>query len=123
MDKISGILPATARITAVDLRNSGTARSGTPGFGRAVGVSTVAARQEALETAEKANLVHKEQINLRNFESDPKSQIVQKMADNFFINNAKAANTGVADEINEGKMRLDTSAENVDINDVDLDDA
>lgn len=87
MEKISGILPATARITSVDMRNSGVARSGTPGFGRELGVSTVAAKNAALETAAKANLTHKDQIQMRNTESDPKSEIVRRMADSFFVNN------------------------------------
>jgi hypothetical protein len=74
----------------VDLRNSGTARSGMPSFGREVNVSSIGERQAALQTASKANLLHNEQMNIR---TDPKAEIVKKMADSFFINNAKLKET------------------------------
>lgn len=111
MEKISGILPANARVTTVDLRNSGTSRSGMPNFGRDVGVSAIAERKMAreaamreaavqgpnmsgiagqtFETSKVANSAHKDQIGLRTKVSDPKSDIVQKMADDFFMNKAR----------------------------------
>jgi hypothetical protein len=42
VEKISGILPASRRITTVDLRGSGSVRAGTPNFGRPQGVSAAA---------------------------------------------------------------------------------
>lgn len=81
MEKISGILPATARITTVDLKNSGTARSGMPSFGRDVGLSSVTQRR----LANRAGDLHKEQMEWRHKSQDPKAEIVQRMADNFFM--------------------------------------
>lgn len=89
MNKISSILPANARVTTVDMRNSGVSRPGSPSFGREVGMSTPAQRKAELETAMKASNEFKTQMYVRNEELDPKSKIVQNMADNFF--NKKAA--------------------------------
>jgi hypothetical protein len=89
MEKISSILPATARVTAVDLKNSGVARPGTPSFGREVGMSSVLKKQEA-DIAARANKIRDEQAGLRTgFQRDPRAEIVQRMADDFFINKAR----------------------------------
>jgi len=54
MEKISGILPATSRITSVDLKSGPAARSGGPSFGRPQGLSTVAQRQADIEARQLA---------------------------------------------------------------------
>ncbi|OFZ13995.1 MAG: hypothetical protein A2Z20_10220 [Bdellovibrionales bacterium RBG_16_40_8] len=88
MEKISGILPPKARITSVDMKGSGAARSGTPSFGREVGMSSVE-RRMLQDTAAKANFAHQDQMSLRSTVKDPKAEIVQRMADNFFMNKNK----------------------------------
>lgn len=89
MEKISGIIPANARVTTVDLKNSGVARSGSPSFGREVGVSSVIARSNELDLSAKANLIQADQISLRSSKRDPRAEIVQRMTDNFFMKKAK----------------------------------
>jgi hypothetical protein len=96
MEKISGILPSNARVTTVDLRNAGTSRAGMPSFGRSVGISTVQQREIERATAAKANDVHKSQMNIRDTEKDPKAEIVQRLADDFFANKAKMNNQEVS---------------------------
>ena len=63
MEKISGILPASSRVTSVDLKSSGAVRSGTPNYGRPVGLSTAAKREIAAEA--KAQAMHKNQMQQR----------------------------------------------------------
>jgi len=114
MEKISSILPATSRVTTVDLRNSGSIRGGMPTFGREVGVTAAAAQQaqqkeaatlalsrnqpDVLTTAARANQTLSEQMQMRTSKMDPKADIVKKMAENFFMNKA-AANAAPAIQI------------------------
>lgn len=97
MEKISSILPANARVTTVDLKNSGVARAGTPSFGREVGLSSVIERNQA-ELATRANTLQGEQLKQRtSAKLDPRAEIVQKMADNFFMNKARQIEAEKAD--------------------------
>lgn len=86
MDKISRILPSTQRVTTVDLKGSGTSRSGTPSFGREIGVSAMAAKKNGLDTSDLATLKMKEQFDQRKIETDAKAQIIKNMAKDFFVN-------------------------------------
>ena len=61
MDKISGIIPNSARVAAVDMRDTATVRPGSPSFGRTEGANSLrdreremAARAAALPTAPRA---------------------------------------------------------------------
>ncbi len=51
MEKISGIIPKSPRVSAVDLKESGAVRPGTPTFGRPEGVSSLkeAMKQDAVQ--------------------------------------------------------------------------
>ena len=88
MEKISGILPSNARITTVDLKNSGSVRGGMPSFGREIGVTAAAQKQIAAqkEVSDVAQFQHQEQMALRNKSLDPRAKIVQEMSDKFFMN-------------------------------------
>lgn len=89
MQKISGILPANARVTTVDMKASGVARPGMPSWGREVGVPIAAEKRMQQEAATKASIVHKEQMQLREGSAkDPHVAIVEKMTENFFVNRA-----------------------------------
>ncbi len=89
MQKISGILPANARVTTVDMKASGVARPGMPSWGREVGVPIAAEKKMQMDAAAKASFVHKEQMQLREGAAkDPHVAIVEKMAENFFVNRA-----------------------------------
>lgn len=92
MNKISGILPANARVTTVDLKNSGTQRAGMPSFGRSMGVSSAQERENERTTAARANEALKNQKDIRSTQLDPKAEIVQRLADDFFANKAKINN-------------------------------
>lgn len=87
MDKISSILPSNSRLTTVDMKNSGVQRSGMPSFGREVAVTGTEQRRMAQEAASQAQGLHKEQMDIR--AKDPRAEIVTKMANNFFMSQAK----------------------------------
>lgn len=80
MEKISGILPSTARVTTVDLKGSGTARSGMPNFGRETASTSFDRRAQEMNTSQRT----------MERQSDPKSEIVKQMADSFFMNKQKS---------------------------------
>jgi hypothetical protein len=98
MQKISGILPANARVTTVDIKASGAMRGGMPSFGREIGVTAAAQKKIELEAAAKFNLQssgpnasasqfeHKNLMNIRKENADPKATIVTDMAEKFFMN-------------------------------------
>lgn len=100
MEKISGILPASARITSVDMKNSGVARSGSPSFGRPQGVSTGAAIQSNISKlgAER----HNEMMALRHptqtGPKDPNVDIVEQISRDFFLKPSAPSATDVAIE-------------------------
>ena len=84
MEKISGILPASPRITAVDLKSSGTARSGMPSYGRPQLEATGSARRETLP-----NAIPKAVGPV----NDPHVEIVDRIAREFFMQKNQAPKT------------------------------
>ena len=81
MDKISGILPASPRITSVDLKNSGTARSGMPSYGRPQLEQTGSARRHT-----QTNAMHAAMTKT----VDPHVDIVDKISKEFFMQKTQA---------------------------------
>jgi len=97
MQKISSILPSNTRVTTVDIKASGAVRGGMPAFGREVGVTAAAEKKVQLEAAAQLKIqnptqvLHKEQMQLRKENSDPKALIVSEMARKFFMKSEKPA--------------------------------
>lgn len=89
MEKISGILPSSPRIASVDMKEAAPVRPGTPGFGRAEGVSSL--RQAKMgETASRAAKLSQNQLDWRS--KDMKNAAtVRELSDRFFQGNKKAA--------------------------------
>jgi hypothetical protein len=81
MDKISSIIPATKRVTSVDLENSLPVRAGVPTFGRPQAVSSgdvFSRSNQAMQLqSEQAPAVRKE----------PNPSIVDKLINDFFMKN------------------------------------
>ena len=93
MDKISGIIPSSARVTSVDMRESSPVRPGTPNFGRAEGSSSLkeaAMKAAQLSTGEKALGAHAEQADWRSKDAQHAS-LVTELSDKFFNRNQKVA--------------------------------
>ncbi len=88
VEKISRVLPADKRITTVDMRHSGFARPGSPGFGREVG--PMPGRRRELDTAKRAVERFDEEMRVRH--ESAKAAMVSRMADQFFVREGRDEN-------------------------------
>jgi hypothetical protein len=97
MEKISGIIPNSSRVAAVDLKEAPPVRPGTPGFGRAEGVSSL--RENAIvaqETAPKAAGLQMDQMDWRSKDLFH-AKVAQNVTENFFGKNNRAADAKAED--------------------------
>lgn len=69
MEKISGILPASSRISTVDLQSSGSVRPGAPSYGRPVGSTSLSA----------VNHINKDTVE------EAKSKAIDSLNNDFFM--------------------------------------
>ena len=99
MEKISGILPSSSRVSSVDLKESGPVRPGAPGFGRAEGVSTVRDAKIG-ETAGRAVKISQDQLDWRTKDMQ-NAATVRELSDRFFKGNQKSAEP-MADRVSGG---------------------
>jgi hypothetical protein len=87
MDKISGIIPSSARVTAVDMKESAV-RPGTPSFGRPEGSSALreaAATAGPVETtASRSAGIHQAQLDWRSKDAK-NAAIASEMSNKFFM--------------------------------------
>ena len=83
MQKISGILPSSSRVTTVDVsKEAGSVRPGAPSFGRPVGESNLF-KNSVVRSAHQAIQKHNELWDARSEQQD-QAKIIQDMADSFF---------------------------------------
>lgn len=102
MDKISGILPSSSRVAAVDMKESGPVRPGTPAFGRAEGASALRDAKVG-QTASRAVKLREEQLDWRS--KDMKNAAtVRELSDRFFKGNDKSATEQTVEHITENEM-------------------
>ena len=90
MQKISGILPSSSRLTTVDLKESGATRPGAPSFGRPQGESSLL-NNSIIRSAHRALQQHNEQFD-RKTKDQKNTEEIQKMADNFFKTQSQMKN-------------------------------
>ncbi len=88
MDKISGILPGSSRVTSVDLNAASPVRPGTPGFGSPTGRSTANQMQRS-----SATMVNPNSIDVPRWKSkeDLHAEIAKRVTDGFFRKNMTEA--------------------------------
>lgn len=89
MEKISGIVKASPRLTSVDLSDAPPVRPGTPGFGRPQGVSSLAERNQESSigrAAERGARIQSEMMDWRSKDSQ-RAAIAAELSDKFFIKN------------------------------------
>ncbi|MES2857357.1 MAG: hypothetical protein V4692_15915 [Bdellovibrionota bacterium] len=99
MEKISGIIPKSARVTSVDMKEANPVRPGTPSFGRPQGVSSLAKPalvSTAPETARIGAGIHDERMTWRS-EDAMKAGIASSVSNSFFMKNDKPAEVSVKD--------------------------
>lgn len=89
MEKISSIVPNSRRVSAVDLNSAPAVRPGAPSFGRPMGASTVGVKDDRT-TAQRAVAEFGHMNEVRRG-STSNAEIVEKMANNFFLKKAVEA--------------------------------
>lgn len=85
MEKISGILKPSSRVTSVDLKDAPPVRPGMPTFGRPEGVSSLRDRGRGYDGAEAAQENQGAMMHWRTKESQ-NSRAAEQIADRFFMN-------------------------------------
>ena len=88
MDKISGIIPGSARVTSVDLNAANPVRPGVPGFGSPQGRSTVNQMQRSSATMTNPNGID---VPRWKSKEDLHADIARRMAEGFFRKNVVEA--------------------------------
>jgi hypothetical protein len=83
MDKISGILSASSRVTAVDMKEATPVRTGVPAFGRPEKEASVRAPSSLGQTAMKSAGVQAEVQDWKSKDAE-RAAIAAKMSDQFF---------------------------------------
>src|SRR6478672_2562783 len=88
MEKISGILKPSHRVTSVDMEDAAPIRPGIPTFGRPEGVSSLREREKALDGVEAGAEQHAAMMHWRAKEGR-NTRAASEIADRFFMNNEK----------------------------------
>lgn len=88
MEKISGILKPSRRVTSVDMKESAPIRPGTPAFGRPEGNSSLRDRNSAVDGAGASQEAHSTMMHWRTREGN-NTRAVEDIADRFFGSNNK----------------------------------
>lgn len=83
MQKISRIVPGSARVSGVDLKSASAVRPGAPSFGRPVGESTESVR-DGQTTAQRANGL-REEMETRRKGIGEQPEIVKNLTEQFFM--------------------------------------
>lgn len=90
MEKISGILPSSSRVSSVDMRDAPPVRPGTPGFGRPEGVSSLRDARIG-ETASRAAKINQDRLDWKSKDLS-QAAMAREISESFFIN--RKANMG-----------------------------
>ena len=97
MEKISGIIPSSARVASVDMREAAPVRPGTPGFGRPEGVNNLRDRElsraMAAPIGERSVEIQQAQLDWRGKE-ERGAAIAKTMSDRFFAGRKSDIDTG-----------------------------
>jgi hypothetical protein len=108
VDKISGILPSSARVASVDMKEAAPVRPGTPAFGRPEGASAL--RDAKLgQTAGRAAQLSREQLDWRSKDMQ-NAATVRELSDRFFKGNDKPAHDQTIENVTEVEMNRGATA-------------
>lgn len=104
MEKISGIIPGSARVTSVDMKDASPVRPGTPAFGRPEtnkGIGELKQELGVNSTAQKALAAHSELADWRSKDAKH-AAVVNELTDKFFIKPQKETETPTVREPSSG---------------------
>jgi hypothetical protein len=90
MEKISGIVKASPRLTSVDLKEAAPVRPGVPSFGRPEGISTLSQAPAFGATAPRSAGIQADQLDWRGKDA-ANAAIAAEMSNRFFLKNTVAA--------------------------------
>jgi hypothetical protein len=91
MEKISGIIPASPRVSSVDLKEATAVRSGALSFGRPQAVAAGGKNLPTYDTTARTSArIQQDMMDWRSKESR-QAAIATEMSNRFFMNNAKPA--------------------------------
>ena len=90
MEKISGIVKASPRLTSVDLKEASPVRPGVPSFGRPEGISSLNQPPALGMTAPRSAGIQAEQLDWRGKDA-ANAAIAAEMSNRFFMRNNIAA--------------------------------
>ncbi len=88
MEKISGILKPSNRVTSVDMKEAAPIRPGTPSFGRPEGTSSLRDRTKSADGLGASQEAHATMMHWRTKEGN-NTRAVGEIADRFFSANKK----------------------------------
>ncbi len=110
MDKISSILPSSARITAVDMKEGGAVRPGVPSFGRTEGVSGRSSVDRTLmkDTASAAAQAQGKQLNWR-AKDLAQAEVANSVTRNFFGHSRDKVEVSAKDEIENNNQERESA--------------
>lgn len=89
MEKISGILPSSSRVSSVDMRDAAPIRPGTPSFGRPEGVSSLRDAKIG-ETAARAAKINQDRLDWKSKDLN-QAAMAREISESFFINRKAGA--------------------------------
>jgi len=95
VEKISGIVPTSHRVSSVNLKDSQTMRPGVPTFGANVGKAAINGGSQPT-TAEKAVAAHNELMARRSGDAH-KPALIRDMMDRFFMKNMSESQAPIDD--------------------------
>ena len=94
MDKISGIIPSSARLSSVDMKDSSPVRPGVPSFGRPEGTSSLKPTDVLAVPAEstaRKGIAAQEQLSDWRTKDAKQAALAAEVTDKFFMKNNRAA--------------------------------
>jgi hypothetical protein len=101
MEKISGILPSSSRVSSVDMRDAAPIRPGTPSFGRPEGVSSLRDAKIG-ETAARAAKINQDRLDWKSKDLN-QAAMAREISESFFINRKAGAMKDMdVDSVNSG---------------------
>ena len=113
MDKISGIIPSSRRVTAVDMSDAAPIRPGVPAFGRPTGVSAESLSKSTISQSATTNF----DIGLKNHKEVAQSALVEDMSKAFFMHKEnpknKISNTEIPETAEAAWPSIDETPEYV----------
>lgn len=111
MEKISGILPSSSRVSSVDMKDAAPIRPGTPSFGRPEGVSSLRDAKIG-ETAARAAKINQDRLDWKSKDLN-QAALAREISESFFINRKANAVNEMNVDAGMTELRGDTANQGI----------